>query len=55
LRHSGALTLAQDEATSVVFGMPAEAIKLGAASHVLALPDFAGVVVRAAGQDGGRR
>jgi len=31
----GALTLAQDEASCVVFGMPAEAIKLGAAQFVL--------------------
>ncbi|HUX37154.1 MAG TPA: chemotaxis-specific protein-glutamate methyltransferase CheB [Rectinemataceae bacterium] len=31
----GALTIAQDEASSVVFGMPAEAIKLGAAQFVL--------------------
>jgi two-component system, chemotaxis family, protein-glutamate methylesterase/glutaminase len=52
LRHAGALTVAQDQATSVVFGMPGEAVKLGAATHVLALPDIAGTVVRAA--DGGR-
>lgn len=31
----GALTVAQDEATCVVFGMPREAIKLGAARYVL--------------------
>ncbi len=31
----GALTIAQDEGSSVVFGMPAEAIKLGAVKHVL--------------------
>ena len=31
----GALTVAQDEESCVVFGMPAEAIKLGAARHVL--------------------
>jgi two-component system chemotaxis response regulator CheB len=30
----GALTMAQDEASCVVFGMPAEAIRLGAARHV---------------------
>src|SRR5207244_6349289 len=35
MRQAGALTIAQDEATSVVFGMPAEAIRLGAAEHVL--------------------
>jgi len=37
LREAGARTIAQDEATSVVFGMPCEAIRLGAAQHVLPL------------------
>lgn len=32
---AGAPTIAQDEATSVVWGMPGEAVKLGAAKHVL--------------------
>jgi two-component system chemotaxis response regulator CheB len=41
LRHAGALTFAQDEASSVVFGMPKEAIRMGAAGRVLALSDFA--------------
>jgi two-component system chemotaxis response regulator CheB len=35
MRDSGALTIAQDQATSVVFGMPGEAVKLGAAMYVL--------------------
>lgn len=34
---SGSRTIAQDEATSVVWGMPGEAVALGAAQHVLAL------------------
>ncbi|MDX2037214.1 MAG: chemotaxis-specific protein-glutamate methyltransferase CheB [Isosphaeraceae bacterium] len=34
MREAGALTIAQDEATSIVFGMPREAIKLGAAKFV---------------------
>jgi two-component system chemotaxis response regulator CheB len=37
MRQAGALTAAQDEASSVVWGMPAEAVKLGAAAEVLAL------------------
>jgi two-component system chemotaxis response regulator CheB len=41
LRTVGATTLAQDEATSVVFGMPRQAIELGAAGEVVALPDIA--------------
>jgi len=41
MRRAGAITVAQDEATSVVFGMPSEAIRLGAAHHVLPLPKIA--------------
>jgi two-component system, chemotaxis family, protein-glutamate methylesterase/glutaminase len=35
MKHVGALTIAQDEASCVVFGMPGEAIRLGAADYVL--------------------
>lgn len=41
IRRAGGRTMAQDEATSVVFGMPKEAIELGAAEHVLALDQIA--------------
>jgi two-component system chemotaxis response regulator CheB len=41
LRRAGAVTLAQDEGTSIVFGMPREAIELGAAERVLPLDQFA--------------
>lgn len=37
VRRAGGTTMAQDEATSVVFGMPKEAIRLGAAERELAL------------------
>ena len=40
LRDAGASTVAQDEETCVVFGMPHEAIRLGAAQHVLPLPQI---------------
>lgn len=37
LFDAGASTIVQDEATSVVFGMPKEAIALGAAENILPL------------------
>lgn len=39
MHDAGGVTIAQDRETSVVFGMPGEAVKLGAADHVLA-PDL---------------
>ncbi len=45
LRDRGAATIAQDEATSVVFGMPGEAVKIGAAQHVLPLGQIARALV----------
>ncbi len=47
MRQAGAYNLAQDEATSVVFGMPREAIAVGAAHEVVALPQMAGRIVAA--------
>lgn len=41
MRHAGARTVVQDERTSVVFGMPKEAIALGAAEVVKPLPVIA--------------
>jgi two-component system chemotaxis response regulator CheB len=43
---AGATTIAQDEASCVVFGMPREAIARGAASAVAALGDIAAAIVR---------
>jgi two-component system chemotaxis response regulator CheB len=40
IREAGGLTIAQDEATSVVYGMPREAALIGAATHVLRLGDI---------------
>ncbi len=40
VRASGGHVIAQDEATSVIFGMPAEAIKTGAVDQVLALDNI---------------
>jgi len=49
MQQAGAHTIAQDEATCVVFGMPAEAIKLSAVAQVLPLGVIASEVVRRAG------
>ena len=45
LRKAGWHTLAQDQATSVVFGMPQAAAELGAAVQVLPLTDIANAVI----------
>lgn len=41
MREKGAITIAQNEESSVVYGMPGEAVKLGAASYVFS-PDRMG-------------
>lgn len=48
MKEAGAFTIAQDEATSVVFGMPKEAIARGAAMKVVPLNLIAGEALRAA-------
>ncbi len=48
MHDSGAQTIAQDEASCVVFGMPNEAIKLGGVDVVLALSQIAPEVQRRA-------
>jgi two-component system chemotaxis response regulator CheB len=47
MKQAGAFTIAQDEASSVVFGMPKEAIALGAADKILPLDLLATEIVRA--------
>ena len=44
VRRAGGLTIAQDEHSSVVFGMPREAILLGAAERVLPLEDIGSAI-----------
>jgi len=44
MKEAGAMTVAQDEKTSVVWGMPGEAVKLGCIDEVLALNDIAGKI-----------
>ncbi|UVT14519.1 MAG: chemotaxis response regulator protein-glutamate methylesterase [Nitrospira sp.] len=45
MKQAGAFTIAQDEASCVVFGMPKEAIKAGAVDKVLPLDDIAGAIL----------
>jgi two-component system chemotaxis response regulator CheB len=45
MKHAGAYNFAQDEASCVVFGMPREAIALGAAHEIAALTDLPGMVL----------
>jgi len=45
LRQAGAETIAQDEHSCVVFGMPREAIQLGAAMHVMNLVQMPGAIL----------
>ncbi len=46
IKRSGGVTIAQDEASSVVFGMPKAAIDLNVVDHVLPLDRIASKLVR---------
>lgn len=46
LNNEGIHTIAQDEASSVVWGMPGEAVKRGGASNVLALDKIAAALIK---------
>jgi two-component system, chemotaxis family, protein-glutamate methylesterase/glutaminase len=54
LRHAGALTIAQDEASSVIFGMPREAIEMGAVDRILALDQIPAALAAVACETGPR-
>jgi two-component system, chemotaxis family, protein-glutamate methylesterase/glutaminase len=47
MHSAGATTIAQDEASCVVFGMPKEAIKLNGVDKVVALDNIAGAILNA--------
>lgn len=49
LKQAGAHTIAQDESTCVVFGMPKEAIQRGGVDEVLPLPRIAAAVLKVTG------
>jgi two-component system chemotaxis response regulator CheB len=46
MRDAGAVTFAQDQASSVVFGMPGEAVNIGAAKYVLSPEAISGSLVQ---------
>ena len=47
MHDAGSATIAEDESTCVVFGMPKEAIRLGAVDRVLPLDEIAAAILRA--------
>jgi two-component system chemotaxis response regulator CheB len=55
LRQLGWRTFAQDEATSVVWGMPGAASRLGAAERVLPMQEIGGAVAEAIAAKGVHR
>jgi two-component system chemotaxis response regulator CheB len=50
MKQAGAITIAQDEATCVVFGMPKEAIKRDAVDKVLPLGSIAAAILSSTSQ-----
>jgi len=52
MKAAGALTIAQDEASSVVWGMPGEAVKRGHVSQVVPLQQIAGKILRSVSHPG---
>lgn len=46
IRRRGGFTIAQDEASSIVYGMPREAIDIGAAERVMSLDEIAATLAR---------
>jgi two-component system chemotaxis response regulator CheB len=55
LRNAGAFTIAQDEATCVVYGMPREAALLNAAARILPLGQIAPMLAKLTARPGGGR
>jgi two-component system, chemotaxis family, protein-glutamate methylesterase/glutaminase len=54
IRQAGGFTIAQDEGSSVIYGMPREAVMLGAAVAVLPLDQIAPRIVDLLGSNGRR-
>lgn len=54
LRRAGAVTIGQDEASSIVYGMPREGALIGAVEHVASLADVGPLLVQLFGERGNR-
>lgn len=54
MKQAGAVTMAQDEASSVVFGMPREALHIGAADHEVPLSEISEAILKNLGSYGHR-
>ncbi|GGE71201.1 MAG TPA: chemotaxis response regulator protein-glutamate methylesterase [Paenalcaligenes hominis] len=54
MKKAGAMTFAQDEASCVVFGMPREALAIGAAEHAVPLSEMSERILASAGSFGHR-
>jgi two-component system chemotaxis response regulator CheB len=52
LREAGALTMAQDEASCVVYGMPKAAVELGGTEHVFSLDKMGKALTKAVEKKG---
>jgi two-component system chemotaxis response regulator CheB len=48
MKQAGCVTIAQNEATCAVYGMPKSAVEMGAVSSILALQEIPNLVMRAA-------
>lgn len=55
IKTAGGLTLVQDEASSIVYGMPGEAVKIGAHTRIVPLGDFGALLRQAASRKEERR
>lgn len=53
LKESGAITMVQDEASCVVYGMPKAAVEIGATSHIIPLAKMSKALTQAVEKVGG--
>ena len=50
MKDSGAINIAQDEASCVVYGMPREAVARGGVDHILPLSEIPAKILALAGE-----